>query len=260
MTRDYLWLNLRDLPYFRAMLRAVEGRLLQQVTLPPPVLDLGSGDGHFASVTFTQLLDLGVDPALKPIREAKRRGAYRLLVQADGAKLPCADNSFGSAVSNSVLEHVDRLEDVVAEIWRVLQPGARLAFTVPNPKYRTHLSVPQFLRRLGLNRLAIAYEDWFMRVTRTKNLLDETGWKAVLEPVGFEVERVQPYFSPNALRALEWGHFFGVPCLLPRWITGRWILVPTRSNLWLTDRLVRRYYNDHPSKEGTYSFYLARKR
>ena len=132
MERDYLWLNIRDLPYFRAMLRAVEARLIQQVSLPAPVLDLGSGDGHFASVTFTQLLDIGVDPALKPTREAMRRGAYRLLVQADGAKLPCADGSFASAVSNSVLEHVDNLEEAVIEVGRVLRSGAPFVFTVPN--------------------------------------------------------------------------------------------------------------------------------
>jgi len=259
MERDYLWLNLRDLPYFRAMLRAVEARLMQQVSLPAPVLDLGSGDGHFASVTFTQLLDIGVDPALKPTREAIRRGAYRLLVQADGAKLPCADGSFASAVSNSVLEHVDNLEEAVVEVGRVLRSGAPFVFTVPNPNFRTQLSMPHVLRRLRLERLAVVYEEWFMWITRTKNLLDEADWKAILEPAGFVIERIQPYFSPRALRTLEWGHYFGAPCLLPRWVTGRWILVPKRSNLWLTDHLVRRYYNEQPSAEGTYSFYLARK-
>lgn len=259
MERDYLWLNLRDLPYFRAMLRAVEARLMQQVIFPAPVLDLGSGDGHFASVTFTQLLDIGVDPALKPTREAIRRGTYRLLVQADGAKLPCADGSFASAISNSVLEHVDHLEEAVVEVGRVLRSGAPFAFTVPNPNFRTQLSMPHILRRLKLERLAIVYEEWFMWITRTKNLLDEADWEAIVEPAGFAIERIQPYFSPSALRALEWGHYFGAPCLLPRWVTGRWILVPTRLNLWLTDHLVRRYYNEHPSTDGTYSFYLARK-
>ena len=39
--RDYLWLNLRELPYFRAVLRAVEARSYQQFDLPGPILDLG---------------------------------------------------------------------------------------------------------------------------------------------------------------------------------------------------------------------------
>ena len=257
MARDYLWPHLRDLPYFRALLRAVESRLMQEVVFPAPVLDIGSGDGHFASIAFRNKVDLGIDPAIKPTLEAKRRGAYKILVLAEGERIPCANGTFASAVSNSVLEHVDHLEEVLSDIRRVLQPGAQLVFTVPNPGYRFQLSIPRFLRCLTLNRLAVAYEDWFMRVSRTKTLFDEEEWKILLARVGFRVERSQRYFSPAALRALEWGHYFGIPCYLPRWFLGSWILVPTRWNLWITDRLIRSYYNEPFSKEGTYTFYIA---
>jgi SAM-dependent methyltransferase len=257
MARDYLWPHLRELPYFRALLRAVESRLMQEVTFPEPVLDIGSGDGHFASIAFRKKIDLGIDPAFKPTYEAKRRGAYQFLVLAEGERLPCANGSFASAVSNSVLEHVDHLEEVLSDIRRVLQPGAPLVFTVPNPGYRSQLSIPRFLRRLALKRLAVAYEDWFMRVSRTKTLFGEEEWKTLLERVGFRVERSQRYFSPAALRTLEWGHYFGIPCYLPRWFVGSWILVPTRWNLWLTDRLIRSYYDEPYSSKGTYTFYIA---
>ena len=256
---DYLWPHLRELPYFRALLRAVESRLMQEVTLPTPVLDIGSGDGHFASVAFRHRLDVGIDPALKPTYEAKRRKAYRFFVLAEGERLPCASRSFASVVSNSVLEHVDHLEEVLSEIRRVLQPGATFVFTVPNPGYRTQLSIPRFLRKISLNRLAVAYEDWFMRISRTKTLFDEEKWQTLLERVGFKVVRSQKYFSPGALRTLEWGHYFGIPCFLPRWFTGNWILVPARWNLWLTDRLVRSYYDEPYREDGTYTFYVAQR-
>src|SRR3989304_2003158 len=116
MKKDFLWLNLRELPYFRATLRSVEARLMSQVELPPPVLDLGSGDGHFASVTYDHGLDVGIDPSIRPLREASRRSAYRLLIQADGALLAFEDASFGRAVSNSVLEHIPPLDSVLAEV------------------------------------------------------------------------------------------------------------------------------------------------
>ncbi len=200
---DFLWPHLRDLPYFRALLRAVESRLMQEVTLPAPVLDIGSGDGHFASIAFRNKIDLGLDSAFNPTYEAKRRGAYKFLVVAEGERLPCANGSFASAVSNSVLEHVDRLEEVLSDIRRVLQPGALLVFTVPNPGYRSQLSIPRFLRGLALERLAVAYEEWFMRVSRTKTLFDEGEWKNLLERVGFRVERSQRYFSPAALGSVH---------------------------------------------------------
>jgi len=258
--KDFLWLHLKDLPYFRAILRANEAAFYQGIKLPSPVLDIGSGDGHFASVTFDQKLDVGVDPSLTTMREAQRRGAYLLLTQADGAAMPLADASMGSAVSNSVLEHIPHLDAVLEDLGRVLKPGAPFAFTVPNPGYRRELSFPIFLRRIGLKWLGERYADYFMWMSRTKNMFYEDEWRDRLERAGLMVERTFRYFPPRSLHALEWGHYFGGPSLLPRWITGRWIVAPTRWNLWLTEKAVRRYVDPCPDERGTYSFYLARKR
>lgn len=260
MSKDFLWLHLKDLPYFRAILRANEACFYQDVVLPHPILDVGSGDGHFASVTFDEPLDIGVDPSLKTMREAKQRGSYRLLVQSDGAAIPLGDATAGSAVSNSVLEHIPHLDDVLADVARVLKPGAPFVFTVPNPGYRAELSFPAFLRRIRLPRLATAYEDYFMWMSRTKNMFYEEEWTERLARVGLEVEKTFRYFPPSSLHALEWGHYYGAPTLLPRWFVGRWILVPTRWNLRLTQKRMQRYYDARPHQKGTYSFYLARKR
>jgi len=257
--KDFLWLHLKDLPYFRAILRANEASFYQGIELPSPVLDVGSGDGHFASVTFDNPIDVGVDPSLGTMREAHARGVYRLLTQADGAAMPLASRSIGSAVSNSVLEHIPHLDDVLMDIGRVLKPGAPFVFTVPNPGYRTELSFPAFLKKVGLERLGERYADYFMWMSRTKNMFYEDEWQARLNRAGMDVERTFRYFPPASLHALEWGHYFGAPSLLPRWVTGRWILSPTRWNLSLTDRMVRRYYDARPDEFGTYSFYLARK-
>jgi len=257
--KDYLWPHLEELPYFRGMLRAIEARLMHDVPLPRLALDIGCGDGHFASTTFEHKIDVGFDPDRKSLIEAKGRGAHRSLVQAIGDELPFADSSFASALSNSVLEHVGNLQGVLAETGRVLEMGAHFAITVPNPGYRSQLSLPRFLSWLRLQRLASGYRDWFMHMSRTWNLMDEQGWGALFKHTGFEVEQSERYFSPSALRALEWGHYFGAPTLLARWLTGRWILVPSRWNLLLTERITRRYYREAPAPEGTYTFYLASK-
>jgi len=259
MKKDFLWLNLRELPYFRATLRSVEARLMSEVELPAPILDVGCGDGHFASVTYDHKVDVGIDPSNRPLLEAGRRDAYRLLIQANGAHLPFGTASFGSAISNSVLEHIPPLDPVLAEVGRVLKPGAPFAFTVPNPGYRTQLSLPRFLRRIGLRGPARRYEDWFMWMSRTKNLLYEQGWKEKLATAGFVIDRTLRYFSPSALHALEWGHYFGAPCFVPRLTTGKWIFVPRKWNMALTDRVVRKYFVEDSPDDGTYSFYLARR-
>lgn len=47
------WVQLQALPYFRALLRAVEADFYKDFELTAPVYDLGCGDGHFASQVFT---------------------------------------------------------------------------------------------------------------------------------------------------------------------------------------------------------------
>jgi SAM-dependent methyltransferase len=257
--KDFLWLHLRELPYFRSILRAVEARFYQGLDLPRPILDVGCGDGHFASVTFESRIDVGVDLHLPSLREAGRRGVYSLLLDSDGTRLPLRSGSLGSAFSNSVLEHLPDLDGVLAEIGRALRPGAPLFFTVPNPGYRTELSFPRFLASLGLRRAARGYQDYFMWMSRTRNMMYEPEWTERLARAGLVVERTARYFSPAALHALEWGHYLGAPSLLARWLTGRWILAPRRWNLWLTERLTRRYYLEMPCPDGTYSYYFARK-
>jgi SAM-dependent methyltransferase len=259
MDKDLLWLHLRELPYFRALLRSIEASFYQDLEFPGPVIDLGCGDGHFAQVVFDMPIDYGVDPDFRSLREASSRRAYRQLLQSDGAFLPLQAASIGSAFSNSVLEHIPHLDQVLLELGRVMRSGAPFVFTVPNPGYKTELSFPNWLERGGLKRAGSAYREWFMRMSRTWNMDYEDGWAERLKRAGFEIIETYRYFSPQALSVLEWGHYFGAPCLLPRKLFGRWIIVPTRWNLKLTDRLVRRYYETPRCEDGTYSFYLAQR-
>ncbi|MGH9368250.1 MAG: hypothetical protein ACRD3M_11315, partial [Thermoanaerobaculia bacterium] len=54
--------HLREMPFHRVIMRSIEARILSQVELPRPVLDVGCGDGHFASVLFSEGTDVGLDP------------------------------------------------------------------------------------------------------------------------------------------------------------------------------------------------------
>jgi SAM-dependent methyltransferase len=257
--RDFLWPQVRALPYFRALLRGVEASLMHEIRLPEPILDLGCGDGHFASEAFDASVTTGVDPHLPSLREASRRGCYHLLVTADGQRLPFENGAFASAFSNSVLEHIPPLQVVLSEIGRVVRPGGKFAFTVPNPGYLQHLGLADLANRVRLRRAAAAYTEWFRIVTRTVNLDWEEGWQSRLEKAGFTLVRSVRYFPPRALRALEWGHYFGLPSLVARKLTGRWILMPTRLNLGLTEAFVRRYYRQPLAGDGTYTLFVARR-
>lgn len=254
---DLLWRHLRDLPAFRALLRAVEARFYADLPLPRPVLDLGCGDGHFASVAFDEPLDAGFDPWWGPLTEARGRGAYRLLAQSDGVRMPYPDNYFATVVSNSVLEHIPQVQPVLAEVGRVLQPGGWFYFCVPGPNFLPFLSVGRALDRVGLRPLGDLYRRFFNRVARHYHCDGVEVWQRRLEAAGLRLVRWWPYFSRQALTALEWGHYLGLPSLVCKKLTGRWILSPTRANLWLTERLVRPLYEEPLPQEGACLFLVA---
>jgi SAM-dependent methyltransferase len=269
--KDYLYLHLRDLPYFRGLLRAIEARLYQDIDLPGPTLDVGCGDGHFASVAFDRPLEVGIDPWEGPIREAAARHAgdrppaqrkvYRLLVIGDAGRSPFPDAYFASALSNSVLEHIPHVEAVLAETARVLQPGAPFAFCVPNHQFSGSLSVGRACDRIGLHALGDRYRAFFNRIARHVHCDPPEVWQPRLEAAGFSVEKWFHYYPPRAMQVSEWGHYFGLPSLLARKLTGRWVIAPTRWNLALTMRLVRGFYQRPAAcNDGTMTFYLARRK
>jgi SAM-dependent methyltransferase len=259
-SKDFLFLHVRDLPYFRGLLRAVESRFYQDLSLPAPVYDLGCGDGHFASLTFDQKIDVGLDPWREPVHEAAKHGAYRSLVEADAAHSPFPDAYFASGISNSVLEHIPDIDAVLVETARVLKAGAPFIFCVPNHNFLPSLSIARFFDRIRLIPLARAYRRLFNRISRHHHCDDPDIWDKRLEAAGFKIERYWHYFSPSSLSALEWGHYLGLPSLISRVLFRRWILVPARWNLSLTMLVLRPYYNEAvPQDKGAYTFYIARR-
>lgn len=259
MPRDTFRQQLQELPAFRALLRAVEADFYADLPLPAPVLDLGCGDGHFASVAFSHKLEVGLDPWWGPLREARARDVYRILTHADGARMPFPDAHFAAVVSNSVLEHIPAVEPVVREVARVLQPGGVFYFCVPGPHFRQFLSVARALDALRLRGLAEAYRRLFDRISRHRYYNTPQEWTDRLARAGLTVERWWSYFSPAALAALEWGHPLGLPSVLAKKLTGRWLLVPKRWNLAFTAAILRPYYEESLPEQGAYLFFVCRK-
>ena len=251
--------QLRELPAFRALLRAVEVRCYAELPMPRPVLDLGCGDGHFASVAFPQRLDVGLDPWWGPLQEARQQQSHAMLNHADGARMPYPAAAFATVVSNSVLEHIPQVEPVLAEVARVLRPGGGFYFCVPGLNFRRFLSVGRALDAVGLHGLAEAYRRLFDRIARHRYYDDAAGWQQRLERAGLRLERWWPYFSAAALAALEWGHPLGLPVVLVKKLIGRWLLVPRDWNLALTAALLHPYYQEPLPEEGAYLFFVARK-
>jgi SAM-dependent methyltransferase len=257
---DLLWGHLQGLPAFRALLRAVEARFYQDLLpLNEPVLDLGCGDGHFTSLAFPSPLTVGIDPSPQALREAHQRGAYTLVVQSLGGELPFPSAHFATVISNSVLEHIPELGPVLAEIARVLRPGARFIFCVPSDLFTQFLFFSDIFDKVGLSQLATAYQRYFNRISRHHHCEGPQVWRERLAESGLELGHWFYYFSRRANHALDVGHYFGAPSLLAKKTLGRWILVPARWNLALTERWLRPLYEEALPDRGAYLFFVAQK-
>jgi SAM-dependent methyltransferase len=257
---DFLWQHLKELPAFRALLRAVEARFYQELLpLDEPVLDVGCGDGHFASVAFPRPLTAGIDPAPGVLREARARGAYHVLARSLGDALPYPNGHFATVVSNSVLEHIPDIDSVLAEISRVLDEGGRFIFCVPGDHFSELLFFARFFRRLRLEGFARGYERYFNRISRHHHCDGADVWRGRLSQAGLRLDSSFYYFSEQALRALDLGHYLGAPSLVAKKLLGRWILSPSRWNLALTERCLRPLYDEALPELGAYLFVVAEK-
>lgn len=259
--KDLLWTNISQLPYFRGMLRAVEAKYYQNISLTDPILDLGCGDGHFASTTFNQKFRFGVDPWLQPLKEASRLGYYGICLQACGADLPFPSGYFQTIVSNSVLEHVPDLDPVIHEVSRLLKNNGKFVFCVPNHRFLDTLSISNFFDKIRVKFIARGYRNFFNRISRHYHCDDRAAWEERLQAAGLNIEETWDYFSPKSFHKLEWGHYFGLPSLIWKKLVNRWVLVPTRWNFFLTEAITKSAYTEEERPlDGVYSFYICKKK
>lgn len=163
MTTDFLT-RLLEAYWFAppvALWRAIELRVVAEETFERPILDVGCGDGLIADVLFDEEapIEVGFDPWLDQLRQARNSGAYRHVDLAAGHRLPYPDAAFATAFSNSVLEHIPDVAPVVAEVGRVLRPGGRFIFTVPSDAFRELLEGYASAMEAGDPAAAEAYAE-----------------------------------------------------------------------------------------------------
>lgn len=218
------------MPAALALVRAIEYRLLSRFDYPPPVVDIGCGDGFFGSYLFkgwNQSIDLGIELDPRQAREARGSGGYKEVLVCNTCDVPYSDAHFQTIFSNCVFEHIPYLVEVFMEIHRLLKPGGRYIFTAHSHYYNDYLFTAKWLRRLGLTSMAGAYVNLINYIFQHFNCLtpEEWGWK--LGKAGLELVHYEYYLGPSVLSAFDrllplsapayfWHRLFHRYTLLPR--------------------------------------------
>lgn len=98
------------------------------------VLDVGSGPGFLASEIADAVGPSGhvcgveiSDPLIAIAQAHCAKRAWIEIRQGDAVRLPLPDDSFDAVVSTQVLEYVAEVDAAIAEIFRVVRAGGRIA-------------------------------------------------------------------------------------------------------------------------------------
>lgn len=175
-----------------ALWRAIEAKLLYNyLPFEQPILDLGCGDGLFASILFEdrpEKIAVGCDVSDQVVKVAKSCSVYEKVVVADGCKLPFKNEAFATILSNCVLEHIAEDEKVLKEVVRVLKKEGKFIFTVPSKKFVENLKKQdeKYVEKLNKRLAVLHYRS-----------LEE--WKRLLQQSGLTLEEFR-YYLPKAVQ------------------------------------------------------------
>jgi SAM-dependent methyltransferase len=199
---------------------------LRRFTCPPPILDVGCGDGLFASIAFADAEVWGIDIDAKEGRWAAASRAYAQVVLGDVTRAKLPEGFFETCIANCSLEHVPRIDLAMQNIKRSLKPGGRVLMFVPNRDWAKHLVSYRFLESIGATELAGTLQTAIDTLFRHRHLYDEAGWREVASSAGFEVEAVEPILSTATTVAFEAFLLPSVAGWANKHLTTRWTNFP----------------------------------
>lgn len=147
------------------------------------VLDVGCGGG-FLSEEFTRTgyKVTGIDPIPQFIVSAQKHAAEGGLhidyQTASGENLPFSNRTFDIALCCDVLEHVDDIERVIAEISRVLKTGGIFFYDTINRTFASKIAVIKVMQEWSSTAFVPRNaHDWnkFIRPTELSGLISRKG-------------------------------------------------------------------------------------
>lgn len=198
---------------FRARELSEVLRYFDQYPLPieKRVLDLGCAEGRIGKMLFNKI-DVGLDLDLSELKQARGASIYKNLVFASATQMPFKAGAFDVVFSNSVIEHIKGIEQVLSEASRVLCKQGLFVFTVPSHKFSDYLYLSTIFKKSGLGLIKLDNSYAYLRNKQLNhfNLFSESAWENKLNNFSFEVIYKKYYLSQEDI------YFWDKICILLR--------------------------------------------
>ena len=116
------------------------------------------------------LTAIDISPDLLALARLEKPGSDIAFFTEDACRTTFNDNAFNAVIGSSILHHTE-IGTVLAEIYRLLKPGGKMAFTEPNmmnPHIALERNIPALRRSMGNSPDETAFFSWSLR-RRLKN-------------------------------------------------------------------------------------------
>ena len=165
--------------------RAWEYAAYRQFCINGRVLDLGCGDGRYFRLIWPECDNVvGIDMAPAETLLAKKSGVYRTVHTVAAHQIPEADETIDHVFANCSLEHMDSLDEVLAEVVRLLKPGGTLVCSVVTDKFVEWALLPEILEKTGGEQSASRVRQEFLDYHHLSNPYPLERWLETFSRVG----------------------------------------------------------------------------
>lgn len=221
---NFLLNYLKEAPLSLAIERCFECEILSQQIFTHPVLDLGCGDGIFSYVLFDEPIDTGIDLNPKALERAKKYAMHKDLISCSAEQIPKTYESFETIFSNSTLEHIQNIENVLREVKRLLAKDGHFYVTVPTEFFERYSIFNVLLNKLGMTKLSLRYRNFYNAFWRHYHAYPIDQWREIFTQYGFKVNHFVNYCPKSIVMLEDLFTLTALPCLLVKKIFNRWFI------------------------------------
>lgn len=226
---DFFKNYLKKAPLPLAVERSMECQILSKRNFERPILDIGCGDGIFAHMLFAEEIEVGIDPNPKELQHAKQCKIYKKLIKCYGDHIPMPSEEFKTIFSNSVLEHIQNIEDVLIEAHRLLASNGVMYITLPTDLFERYTVIYRFLTWIKQEGLAKKYAKFFNRFWRHYHAHKVNKWITLFDKCGFRVITTEEYGSKIVCVFNDLLAPFSILSFITKKIFNRWFFASLRA-------------------------------